>query len=219
MNKTNNNENNKLGLTVVTWNVQGLQDNKRIIETLKHLSTSKYDIICLQETHYKHAVNLNWEKAWKRESIWIPEYEIIEKIENKLKLTNLHDIYSQVGMFTWHSHSGKHKSRIDHILVSENMINRCSKLSTLIGNTSEHLQLYTILETFPQEIPIKEWKYEEATIEIPEYKEKVCGAFEILKNIDQTEIGESWDNFKELIKAYIQEIEIKNKMSKKKRLT
>ncbi|PVV00389.1 hypothetical protein BB560_005237 [Smittium megazygosporum] len=94
------------------------------------------------------------------------EYEIIEKIENKLKLTNLYGIHSLVGMFTLHSHSGKHNARIDHILVSDNMVHRSEfqefEEVNLWSDSGPHLKnadyLYSVCLELPQIFPSKKFK-------------------------------------------------------------
>ncbi|PVV01169.1 hypothetical protein BB560_004423 [Smittium megazygosporum] len=67
---------------------------------------------------------------------------LLEEVMQKLELNNTYDRQNQKQMLTWHLHAGKIKPRIDHILAYDNLTDKFSNMTTTVGNTSDHLQIF-----------------------------------------------------------------------------
>ncbi|PVU94728.1 hypothetical protein BB560_005916, partial [Smittium megazygosporum] len=116
-------------------------------------------------------------------------------LTKKLKITNIHDYFKE-GILTWFSHSGKYKA----------------------GYTLGHLQLYTTVSLESDTMIKGKWKYKDYLNEIEEYKEKIYRGLNLFKDIDNLEICESWDTFKQLLAEYSTKFEEKYKIKQNKDL-
>ena len=58
------------GVSVVTFNVDGIKTNEKRNKIFTFFENSQYDIICLQETHVQPEDINKWKKEWKYYSIW-----------------------------------------------------------------------------------------------------------------------------------------------------
>ena len=56
--------------SIATVNVNGLNINQKRRQVFNFFKNSKYDVICLQETHQKGAQRKKWEKEWIGKSRW-----------------------------------------------------------------------------------------------------------------------------------------------------
>ena len=60
------------GVSVATFNVDGLQTNEKRNKIFQYFENSQYDIILLQETHVQTENITKWKQEWKHFSIWNP---------------------------------------------------------------------------------------------------------------------------------------------------
>ena len=60
------------GVSVATFNVDGLRTNEKRNKISQYLTNSQYDIILLQETHVQIEDILKWKQEWGNYSIWNP---------------------------------------------------------------------------------------------------------------------------------------------------
>ena len=58
--------------SIATINVNGLRDNRKRNQVFSFLKNSKYDVICLQETHQLGSDKKRWAREWggKDRSAW-----------------------------------------------------------------------------------------------------------------------------------------------------
>ena len=52
-------------IKIASYNVRGVKNDKKRREIFEYLHAKKYDIVCLQETHYDETDKKKWEKEWK----------------------------------------------------------------------------------------------------------------------------------------------------------
>ena len=58
------------GISVATFNVDGLRTNEKRNRIFQYFENSQYDIILLQETHVQTENIIKWKQEWKHFSIW-----------------------------------------------------------------------------------------------------------------------------------------------------
>ena len=60
------------GVSVATFNVDGLRTNEKRFKIFQYLANSQYDVILLQETHVQTEDIQKWKQGWGNYSIWNP---------------------------------------------------------------------------------------------------------------------------------------------------
>ena len=60
------------GVSIATFNVDGLRTNEKRHRIFKYFTISLYDIILLQETHVQLEDIQKWKQEWESYSIWNP---------------------------------------------------------------------------------------------------------------------------------------------------
>ena len=68
MTRHNMTDNNSL--SILSLNINGLNDNKKRNDLFEQLNNKNIDIILLQETHSTKQIIENWQKEWSGKSFW-----------------------------------------------------------------------------------------------------------------------------------------------------
>ena len=56
--------------SIASVNVNGLKNKQKRLQVFNFLKNSKYDIICLQETHQTSEEKRRWANEWSAKSAW-----------------------------------------------------------------------------------------------------------------------------------------------------